>query len=95
MFDLQTTLISQVLNQAIITIVMFSIWKDNKARVPGLNYWMLNLVLQTVVQLYRFAAIYPLSVDTVKKERHMVSKHLLFDGISLFYFFCNLSLPNY
>jgi diguanylate cyclase (GGDEF)-like protein len=81
MLDHYSIMVSQILNQAIITSIMFTIWKDNKDRVPGLNYWMLNLVFQTLGQ-----ALLPAAEKFSSPILGVIGNTCILTGAIFFYF---------
>jgi diguanylate cyclase (GGDEF)-like protein len=81
MLDYYSIMASQILSQAIITIVMFTLWKDNKDRVPGLNYWMLNLIFQTLGQ-----ALFLMTNRSISAVAGLFGNTFILTGAVFFFF---------
>ena len=44
--DIRTVILSQLLIQLVCALVLFLLWRDNRARYDGLGLWVMNAVLQ-------------------------------------------------
>ncbi len=46
--DMKTLVVNQTLTYAICSLVMWLLWRQNRRRFPGLEFWLVGFILQTI-----------------------------------------------
>ncbi|HMD89521.1 MAG TPA: hypothetical protein VKF38_10195 [Anaerolineaceae bacterium] len=49
--DIRTVMFSQLITDALCTLVLIALWQENRKRYAGLSFWVLDFILQTVSAL--------------------------------------------
>ena len=82
--DIQTIRIAHFFSQFLVTVFMLFIWQQNRGQIKGINYWMLNLVLQTIGMSFFAFSISPATTGSLLLGP--IAAAMIVTGALLFFF---------
>ncbi|MDI1246894.1 MAG: diguanylate cyclase [Rhodoferax sp.] len=81
--DFRTVLISYMITNLICVVVMYTLWRQNRAHSKGLNYWLADFVMQWVaLVLIALRGVVPDAVSMISGVGLIIAgTHLLYIGL--------------